>query len=136
MVRRMRRIALAVLGMVAFLGACGTPLEQCIIRANADARALDIEIAERRLALARGYRLEERLEPRFGTGLCPPPAGAAPGAPPVACIDVIDVPVTRRVPINPTIEAERIEALEAILARERARAASNVAACEAQFPAG
>jgi hypothetical protein len=133
--KRARLFALLALSATAFLGACGTPLEQCIIRANADARALDIEIAERRLALARGYRLEERLEPRFGTGLCPAPAGSAPGAPPVACIDVVDMPVTRRVPINPTIEAERIAALEAIVARERGRAAAEVAACEARFPA-
>ena len=121
----------ALLAGLLVLAGCATPLERCIATANADARALEVELAERRLSLARGYRLEQRQEPRFAMVLCP---GASPTAP-ALCTEVVEVPVTRRVPVNPTIEAERIAALEGILEREQARAAAAIRTCRATFPA-
>jgi hypothetical protein len=126
----MHRLLAAPLLLLA-LAACATPLERCIATANADARALEVELAERQLAVARGFRLETRLEPRFAMVLCPGASAATPGL----CPEVVETPVTRRLPINPVIEGERIAALEAILARERARAAQSVATCRATIPA-
>jgi hypothetical protein len=119
----------AMLALLA-LSACATPLERCISNASADARALEVEIAERSLAVARGYRLEQRREPRFVNVPC---VSGNPAMPAI-CTEVIEEPITRRVPINPVIEAERITALEGILAREQARAAQAIQTCEASFP--
>lgn len=113
------------------LTACATPLERCIATANADARALEVELAERQLAVARGFRLETRLEPRFAMVLCPGASAATPSL----CPEVMEYPVTRRQPINPVIEGERIAALEAILAREQVRAAQAAETCRTTIPA-
>ena len=114
------------------LAACASPLERCISDAGAGVVQLETELAERRLAVARGFRLEDRIEGRIATLPCPAIGATAQGL----CTGVVENLVQRRVPINPVIEQERIIALEGILAREQARAQVAVASCRASFPGG
>lgn len=126
--------AALVLPALLILAACATPLEQCLNDATRESRALNAEIGERRLNLARGFAMEQVVVPDFGPRLCPPPPGSPPGTGYVTCFEWEDRVIERRRPIDPVVERERIAALEAILAREERRATQAAAQCRAQFP--
>ena len=126
---------LPALAALLMLAACATPLEQCLSDATRETRALNAEIGERRLNLARGYAVDQVIVPDFFPALCPPPAGAPPGTPAQVCMEWGERAVSRRVPIDPVVERERIAALESILARQERRADQAAAQCRAQFPA-
>jgi len=121
----------AVLAMLALVG-CGTPLEQCQRAAAADLRALETERAERQRNLDRGYALEPRLTPWFGSMLCSDPVTGRP----VPCSPLADRWESVPVPVNRRIEARRIAILDQMIAEERPRVAAAQAACRVRFPQG
>lgn len=121
-------LALALLGV---LGACATPLEQCLYAATSDQRAIERELGERQVALSRGFSVEYRRVPSWARGLCPGPGGTQ-----VTCMrpDYDVEEIHHRV--NPEVERERIALLERQLERETRRAAEAQGQCRATYPEG
>jgi hypothetical protein len=112
------------------LSGCASPLQQCLWGAEAQAREIRDELAERQANLARGFRVEYREMPVFPRFCTDPATGAVYG-----CTDwVPEVEVVHR-PINPEYERERIALLEQQLSREERRAADAAAQCRATYPA-
>jgi hypothetical protein len=128
----MRKTLLVALSAVLLLSACGTPLQQCLWRAEADLRSLETERAERHRSLDRGYALERQLSPFVGPAFCPHPVTAAP----VPCASFGDRWDTVPVPINRRLETQRVAVLDRMIAEERARVAPAQSACRAQFQQG
>jgi hypothetical protein len=127
----MRAVLSAVLLLV-LLSACGTPLQQCLWRAEADLRSLETERAERQRSLDRGYALERQIVPFVGPAICAHPVTGTP----VPCARFADRWDTVEVPINRRLETQRVAVLDRMIAEERARVAPAQAACRAQFPQG
>ncbi len=93
--------------LILFLAACAEPRAACVDRAGAELRALDKEIADTKLALARGYRDDDRSRVRVGAAIC------AEDSPITLCLSG-DRPLSRRgTAINPTEERARLRRLEA-----------------------
>lgn len=122
--------AMAALAAAMLLGGCLSPLDQCLYQAEAQARELRAELAERRANLTRGYRIERRELPVFPRFCTDPATGAIYG-----CTDwVPEIEIVHR-PINPEIERERIALIERQLAREERRASEAATQCRATYPA-
>ena len=115
---------------LAFLGACQTPLEACLSRADAPAADLREELAERRANLTRGYRLDRHIVqvPEFRRCAVPNSTETYP------CTEWVDTVQTRRAPIDPRVEAEAIALLERQLTRASTQAAQDARTCRATYP--
>lgn len=126
------RHPLPALILLFLLAACGTPLDQCLWRAEADLRSMETERAERQRSLDRGYALEQRIVPFAGPAICAHPVTGVP----VPCARFADRWDTVEVPINRRLETQRVAVLDRMIAEERARVTPAQAACRAQFPQG
>lgn len=125
------------LAALAFVAACATPQQQCILSQTRELRVLDRLIAETDANLTRGYAIEERVGYETGWVPCGPVRRTKDGRvvrPAGLCLD--DRPVTVRSPvaIDPAAEARKLEALQARRAALAARVEPAVAACRAQYP--
>lgn len=116
-----------IAGTMAVLAGC-SPLQNCLIEADQDQRAISREIETRRLNLQRGFSVELVSAPQFGPGFCPGPAGPRP------CMRWDDGPQEVRHRINPAFERERIALLERQLAQAEAQAQRGRAQCQATYP--
>lgn len=100
------------------LGACANPHSQCVKRANATLEGLDKDIADTELALARGYRVEEKSRTTAGIALCTSNKIRA-------CISTERPISERRIPIDPATERAKLNTLKArrpIVARQAEQA--------------
>lgn len=120
----------AVIPMLLVLAACATPLEQCLNEAARDVRAIERELTDRRVALARGYTVERIPVPRMVPSVC-----GGPGVTPYACMRMEQDYDEIHHRINPELERERIALLERQLDRESRRAAEAQAQCRVAHPA-
>lgn len=123
----------AILAVFALLAACGTPQEQCIARESRELRTLQALASETRANLARGYGLEERQEVREIRKTCE--GTDEDGTPFTYRCDAVELDTTRvPVTLDLAAEAQKLEQLEARIARERARVDAAAAACRQAYP--
>lgn len=131
------RVTLAVLGGLMFLGACGTPQEQCINRSTRELRNLEYLLKETEENLARGYAWEEYEVPTWRREICGTqlvPGKDGPVERPRYCL-VRDVETKRRIKsIDPAEEARKRDALKAKIAAIMPQVEANIAACRATYP--
>lgn len=125
----MLRSLLALVALSALTG-CATPLQHCLVQAEADVLAVQRELDDRRAALHRGYAIEHVQRPVLAPWMC---TGA--GAAAVSCLLTEPEMQEIRRPINRTFESERIALLEQQLARARAAQAQASAHCRTTHPA-
>ena len=129
----MPRTAFPTLAALALLAACGTPQEQCIAREGRELRTLTQLAEDTRANLSRGYGLEERQEVTERRRRCEGTDDAG-NTFTYRCdkveVETVQVPVT----LNLTAEAQKLEQLEARIARERARVQAAAATCRQVYP--
>lgn len=111
--------------LLLLLAACGDPRTGCLNRADAPLRALDAEIAETELALARGYRLAPGARITTGLAVC------ASDSPLTFCLSGERPLTERRIAIDRASERARLRALE----RQRPALAAQAARAAAVCPA-
>ena len=119
----MRPVALIVL--LSALAACADPRAACLSRASAELRAIDDEIAEIRVALARGYRVSPGSAVRAGLAVC------SRDSPVTVCLGGDRTLSERRIAVDRRAEEARLRTLEARRPRAEADAARAAAACPA-----
>ena len=129
----LRSLFPAPLAVLALLAACGTPQEQCIAREGRELRTLQGLAAETRANLARGYGLEERQEVIEVRKTCE--GTDAEGKTFTYRCDEVEVETTEvPVTLDLAAEAQKLEQLEARIARERARVEAAAAQCRSAYP--
>lgn len=121
-------ILLAALGLLA---ACATPKEQCISKATADLRVVDMLIAQSRATLERGYALETRRYPDMTFQFCKTDEGDS-----YVCTQHRTRTETVPVAVNLDDERAKLATLEEKRRELAARAQRELAACEAAYPEG
>ncbi len=117
-------------GALLALGACATPLEQCLSRAQTDLRVVDRLIAESELTLARGYGLEERTNVSEQLRFCAQADGSV-----AACYVPIATRRSEPVAVDLEAEARKLASLKQKRAELAERAAAQAASCRATYPA-
>jgi len=130
-----------VLLPLVLLAACGTPQEQCIRNNTGELRRIDRLIAETQGNLARGYSYQDQIivthewvpcdgpgfgGPGFGLGGRPTRTGM--------CIEPDEQTIRREVPIDPSVEARKLENLQARRKALLPAADRAVQACKATYP--
>lgn len=121
-----------------FLVACGTPQEQCIRRGTTELRKIDRLIAETEGNLARGYSYEEHTIVTHEWVACFEPGMGSYGhhARTGMCLEPDEETIRREVPIDPTVEARKLDNLKA-RRKDLLRAANEaVRSCKAAYPEG
>lgn len=115
--------------------ACSSPQERCISGVTQEVRVLDQLIAETRGNLSRGFALDAQQEVRTRRSTCT--GRNEDGTAFKFRCDKTDT-ITRNVPVAIDLNAERekLTSLEQRQAQNRINAASGIAQCQAQFPAG
>ena len=107
------------------LAACADPRAACLSRANAELRAIDEEIVEIQVSLARGYRVSPGSTVSAGLAVC------ARDSPVTVCLGGDRALSERRIAIDRRAEEARLRALEA----RRPGAEANAARAAAAWPA-
>jgi hypothetical protein len=107
------------------LAACADPRAACLSRADAELRAIDDEIVEIQVALARGYRVSPGSAVRAGLAVC------ARDSPVTVCLGGDRQLSERRIAIDRRAEESRLRALQARRPGAEADAARAAAACPA-----
>lgn len=118
------RPAFAICLMV-LVAACAETRTACLNRASAEVRAIDAEIAEIELALARGYRVSGGSAVTAGLSVC------AENSPVTVCLGGSRPISERTVAIDRRAEEARLRALRAARPEAAARAERAAAACPA-----
>ncbi len=121
---------LMTLALLAGLGGCATPLQQCLYDAEQTSRDLERELSERYANLSRGYSIERVIVPEMVPSMCPGAGGV-----PVPCMRWEQTTDEIHHRIDRELERERVALLEHQLERERPRAELAAAQCRATFPA-
>lgn len=116
---------LAALCLLALAAACAEPRTACLNRATAELRAIDAEIAEIELALARGYRVVGGSTVTAGLSVC------TRDNPVTVCLGGSRPISERTVAIDRRAEEARLRALRAERPAAAARAERAAAACPA-----
>ncbi|MCX7645393.1 MAG: hypothetical protein N2Z62_08885 [Rhodobacteraceae bacterium] len=116
------RPALA-LCLVTLLAACADTRTACLDRASAELRAIDAEIAEIELALARGYRVSGGATVTAGLSVC------TGDSPVTVCLGGSRPISERTVAIDRRSEEARLRALRSARPEAAARAERAAAAC-------
>lgn len=112
------------------LAGCGSPLQNCVAKANNDLTVVDGLIAESTENLARGYALEKRPAVRSGLEIC-----ISPDDPFLFCT-TRDLTIEEKpVAIDSVAEEAKLRSLRAKRAELAARADLAVAQCVGAFPA-
>ena len=119
------RPALTLIAMALALAACADPRTACLAQANAELRAIDDEIAEIRVALARGYRVAPGSTVRAGLAVC------SRDNPVTVCLGGDRTLSERRIAIDRRAEERRLRALEARRPGAMADAERAAATCPA-----
>ncbi|MFE3838069.1 hypothetical protein [Pseudogemmobacter sonorensis] len=132
----------AVLPVMLFLAACGTPQEQCISRNTKDLRAVEKLIAEAEGNLKRGYAIETVTYRETVMTWCrmrvpgPPDASGAPTVEirSVPCRDVETRTVKRPKSIDLELEARKLAQLRDKRVQLSRAAQPVIAQCKAEYP--
>ena len=106
------------------LTACETPRERCIDNATKDITAIDAEIADVELSLARGYRIADSAIDTVGVRFCNGSGNVT------FCLGGEKDIEGRRIPIDRATERARLASLERQRASTLARMDREIAACE------
>lgn len=120
----MRLIRLVGGVAILVLAGCASPRQHCIQAAEADLRAIDLEIAEVELALQRGYRQMPETAPRTTLHIC-----AWPREPVLFCTRHTPGQSATRVSVDVSAETARLAQLQQQRMEEATLSARRVAAC-------
>lgn len=117
--------------MICVLAACANPYERCVSEATADANTLSLLISETEANIARGFAVEEQVEPRISYQYCFNSRGVW-----TLCrerdIRRKEVPVA----IDLAAEERKLEGMREKLSQLKAQAGRDIRACQAQYPQG
>ncbi|AXC50696.1 hypothetical protein DRW48_14295 [Paracoccus suum] len=136
---RNRTMLPMALALVAALGACGTPKEQCVSRNTQEYRTLARLLAEVEGNLARGYAWDERPVTTTEWRECRDVVRGRDGRPvviPRPCLRDVTEMERFRVPIDPAAEARKAAGLRKRLDALRPHAEAVLRACTAAYPEG
>lgn len=117
--------AISALVFVLMVAACADPRATCLRQAGSGLQALDAEITEIEVALARGYRVAPGSRVTVGLGFC------SENDPVTVCLGGERPVSERRIPIDPVAERARLRTLLAQRPEVEARALRAAAACPA-----
>jgi hypothetical protein len=113
------------IALVLALAACADSRTKCLNRAAAELTAIDAEIVDIEVALARGYRVKEGSRVTAGFAVC------SSNDPLHLCLGTERQISERRLTIDPAMERARLRTLQA----HRPEAAAAAAQAQAQCPA-
>lgn len=117
--------------LLVLLAACASPYERCVSEASRDANTLSALITETEANIARGFAVDEQIEPRISYRYCFNSRGIW-----TLCRER-DIR-RKKVPVAIDLAAEerKLAGMQEKLSQLKAQAGRDIRACQAQFPEG